>query len=348
MRYATLLTIELTHAFYTHGKSADFRLVPSPECARILAAHKMRWQELFSSWRGLTPLVGEKPIEDESDAPLYPLEAGTQLRFFLQVVDPAVLQFTQFLKDPETGLPKELNMGEAFRGEVFVHYQNLQGALLTASTHYEVQGDAFQVSEPAAEEAFRLKGHPVSGLIRSQIQIEGYSQGYNIARYDASEKKVWVNTLGFAPGQEFRLLYRAVPDWAKQAFGLVDITISEPSDLRKTYQIALSSRRVKWKYYVVANTAVTGIEDKTGDTNELKFNSTAPNPADDPVAKWLRQKLPEAPVLTLFESTTEIPFGESMSKDLRITPLNHTKPLRLPIPSRNQSEIQIITYFPDQ
>lgn len=330
MRYATFLNIELTHAFYTYGKSADFRMVPSPECAQILAAHKMRWQEMFSAWRVLTPL------SDETNQAKYPIELGTQLRFYLQIADPAALRFTEF--------PEDLDLGEALRGEAFVHYRNTAGSQLTASVYHEVQHDTIQVSKPAAEEAFRLKGNPISGLSRSQIQLEGYSPGYNILRYEPGEKKVWINTLEFSQGHELRLNYLAVPDWAKHAFGLVDITVQQSSSAQQSYQLALDSRSVKWKYYVAANKPLTGIKD-TDDLKKLEFEDPVNIPGNDPLGIWLKRKFPDAPVLKLIESKLEVPFHESVSKDIRLLQQGNGKSLRLPVPSRNQGEVQIITHF---
>lgn len=331
MRYATFLTIELKHAFYTNGKSVDFRLIPSPECEKILVSHKMRWREALSAWKVLTPL------SDETNQPTYPMDSGTQLRFYLQVADPAALRFTQF--------PEGLDLSEALRGEVFVHYQNTAGPLLTASVYHEVQHDTIQVSEPAAEEDFRLKGYPISGLTKSQIQIEGYSPGYNILRYEPGEKKVWINTLEFSRGHELRMKYLAIPVWAKQAFGLVDITVQQSSLLRHSYLLALENRSAKWRYYVAANKLVAGIQDNADGLEELKFEKPVDIPENDPIGIWLLRKFPDIPVLKLIESKIEVPFHESVSKDIRLLQQGNGKPLRLPVPSRNQSEVQIITHF---
>lgn len=339
MRYAALLTIELSHDFYDNKKSADFRLVPSPECSKIITAHKMRWQEMFSAWRLLAPVIAEdaKSVEVPVYKLAYPLEAGTTLRFYLQVVDPAALRFTKF----HAGL----DVGEALRGEIFAYYENKEHGSLDDSVFHHVQTDTFQVLQSAGEEVFRLKGHPISRLERGEIQIEGYSPGYNIVRYEPGEKKVWIDTREFATAHEFRLSYYAVPDWAKGTFGLVDILVQEPLTLAQTYQLALASRSVKWKYYVATNKPVTGIEDNAISSETLTFENPVEIPKNDPVGSFLLRKFPDAPIRTLIESKSEVPFHESVSKDLRLVQDGNTKTLRLPIPSRDQSEIQIIAHF---
>ena len=95
---------------------------------------------------------------------------------------------------------------------------------------------------------------------------------------------------------------------------------------------------------MAANKPLTGIKD-TDDLKKLEFEDPVNIPGNDPLGIWLKRKFPDAPVLKLIESKLEVPFHESVSKDIRLLQQGNGKSLRLPVPSRNQGEVQIITHF---
>lgn len=336
MKYASLFSIELVHSFFTNERPSGLRLTPSPECLRLLVGCGMQWREGPAAGRVLTPL------DETTDQPLRPPENGEVLRFYLQASDPNLPGITAW--EPV------VDWVQILKGEVFLRYQNIGDEQLTPSLYHFRQTGGFQVKNPGERERFQLAGRPVPDLETKDIALAGLNAGQEILDYLPSERAVWIETAGFAPGRIFTLTYRAIPTWTGQAFGLVDIEMRSPLIIGRRYRLPLAARKAQWNYYLATDLPPGELDIVDTDTSpeKIEFQKTS-IPPDDPVGGMLRQKFPEPANLLLFRSDRTILFRESMSKNLQlIKTKNGGKAVlrdHLPVPSRDQTEVQMITYF---
>lgn len=351
MNYAPLITIKLNHEFYHNGRSAAFTLVPVEACRRILSQHRLLFRSGVSEWKLVTQLDGDQPA--------WPLPNDTVLRFFLRLVRPNALRVSQYNYSTDSGSDEVLDLDYVIKGERFPWYVNNTGIELERKVFYPNKTEELEVQKPSENEGFRINGQVISRWTVDDFIIEGLDSGQQIKDYNREEKKIYLDTEKFAVEHQFTVHYRAVPAWAKGVFAVVEITDKTPNVTHRLFQMTINRREVPWQYYVVSNVPYDNLNvvEKNNEVDFDKCNLLEEPPPPEEYAgckeevvnakllDWLKKKFPNAPTMALFTTTEKEFIEQDVKLDLQLIANGTIVQSHLPVPSPEQSEVQILKHF---
>lgn len=152
LMFKTFFTIELLHAFFADTRSRQLRLVPTPECSRILSGHRMVVRQIDNR---LYVLVWT----DDNSVPLIDIAPETVFRFYLIVDDPAFFDFTT--------LPLDL----AKPGRLY--FSNLSSNQANGRSYLTLPNDAFSAANNYAAGDLATSGVNLFECIQSETANPG-------------------------------------------------------------------------------------------------------------------------------------------------------------------------------
>ncbi|MBL7803970.1 MAG: hypothetical protein JNL02_09565 [Saprospiraceae bacterium] len=340
MNYCPLLTIQLLHAYYISGKSADFRLVPSAETIRLMEGHRLMWREKKSAWQITTSL-------NDDGAPFLPMDEATILRFYLSATTPGIIHVTDW--DQAAGVP--LDFGKVLAGHLFLHFTYDGTSSLKGGVYRHFETEVLKVKSPGLEEAFFLQGSLLPGILISDLTIGGEQVAI---QFDPDQKKLTLDTTRYQPGAELLVRYPAIPAWARGVIGVVDIPLDSPNAIRQVFDLSFSVRRVKWKYYVAAREtfdtfSMADMPDslQDGSTGTIEFipQDIRLLEESDLMADWMKRKFSSMANLVRFTSKEEVAFSEKTQKNICLMGNGRALLAHLPVPSLERPDKQIVTYI---
>lgn len=153
IKHRELFSIKVSHEFYEDGVCEDFRIYPSPECARKLRSYRLRFKEKSDG--------GLIFYEDrDNDGPLVEfneIDDGERFTFLMELKNPNLLYFTSL------GLPVN-NPVFSLRNQIF-YFDSVSGDPLPAgqvSPLTEVNllpGDAGTTADPLIDDEIDVTGN---------------------------------------------------------------------------------------------------------------------------------------------------------------------------------------------
>jgi hypothetical protein len=337
MKYKTLFSISMDHEYYINQKCRDVVLVPGSDCLQLIKKHRGRLKQFPASIEIVVPV-------DEEGTPFIPLEGGVCFRFYIQLKYPQFFHFTKDFEEIDKVHPNKQSITleqAAFKKWCFPYYTNISdnNAKLPLGVYKCNASEAFQVQAGPKqhEEVFFLKGIPVPGLEKEDFVLNGPDCiKNNIIAYDEEMKRLRINTRLCTPGMPFEVTYWCISSWPDYAFGLVDIFTSNPIEMGKSYQIRFHSKKIQWKYYVVANDERLTID------GPLSFSSVAaPN---DEIGMMLRSAYPDAKVV-LFSSSEELAYKEEARAGIKLKQDSLIKLDHMPNPKPGSQGVEIVKVY---
>lgn len=234
MKFLPLISLRLTHNYYSDGRCRDLAISPDSHTRRIFENHRCNFITSFDS--ALVVLA-----VDENDRPFVPLPTDTFFRFNLRPIDSKFALFT------------ELHQIQSKAAPVF---RNTNGNELSLQFHESYQSEVFSVSTPASDETVVLSGRPINGIDTGHFII---TSGHNVkvTRYSELDKRLTVNSGAASKGDEFSVKYPVRASLPHGVFAQVEITeiyeLQPSHDNYAEFNISFNAKAAHWKYYVVTD-----------------------------------------------------------------------------------------------
>lgn len=330
MKYELLFSIALHHEYFAEEGNADrptpavdqyFELVPTPETQARLQDYRLVLKKRPGRLQCYRPVNNDNmPLVTFSEA---------QFRFFLEIKQAGAFQFSDFSTSSE-----QIDIGDVLKGIVFPRYTNEGMAappeLALETYEYEAK-DQFRVPEENSDSTlnFFLKSTPLPGLGTSDFATQGID-GISISSYTEEMRRIAITGFGADTSRKpFWTTYPAIPAWASETFGLVDIVFSGAS-AAVDYLLRIAVSSSVWTYLLTSAEEITNpsdtlkILDGCDPDNPGKIAFSDISEADGTAFPIVEQLKAHRPGTFVYQasSTDEVSYKASIRKNICLQKTN--------------------------
>ncbi len=334
MKYLPLIALHLTHPYYVDSRCPDFWIEPTLATQRLLDNYRCLLKSVPNGIRILIAVT-------DAGIPFIPLQPDMTFAFQLRLQNPDFALFTDLTEITQTIAPVYTN----------VEANPEKPVQLALVSRRAWATERFVVRQPAREDRFVLSGRPLAGLQLADFTVEGLGAITHPTHYDATTKVITVNSKAARQNDTFKITYATAPQRERNFFADIEIhyntSLPEIADGPTEFQVAFKAKRVRWKYYILADRtdAQFRIEDKGAsplvfsDENQRDLNQQ-PDPADG-VAQTLAEQYPKLRRLR-FVSDDLVPCQQEARKSIQLYMDGNQVIGTLPNPSlRNYSTMEV-------
>lgn len=290
--------VDIRHDYYPDGISADFLIVPTPDCQQQLQKYGLLFKETAGGVVVLFETTGiDGPIE-----PKRKIDGPLVLSFVLWSKAPFLLNYSKLPLDktPDqmfylTNRSKTLNSGKlllsADSGDEYLSEADL---LALRPKRFQVQVETakdstlWEIIDPQGAQIHRQRVNSVEGTCVYRVDLGSRLPGRYQLRRDGADYLKFYAADQLVSGFPFGLIEIAVDPAVSNEFSFVD---GSGNVQFREYQLKLQARKTTWEYFIVAKYE-TGVK-----PNDLSVT------LDDPPVSFARQN-----AVTLADGSTAIPF----------------------------------------
>lgn len=317
-RFVKLFDLEILHDYYVSGKSGDFYIQPTADTLKLIKGYRsiFKTRSLEVGARSTSGLSVVYEATDLIDTPLIPITTEVRFRFFMKLVNPVFLNFTE--------LPAKNNASEIF------YYDNTGGTPL-AQTKLELQSKIFNYkftspNSPDELRIFGIDGNLITALTESLGAGPDFEVQLDLTNYPDGKYELKLFNSGSPTADIPKEIYFDNNLKGEGIFGIIEIfkDDNEYGDLKIEFEKADNF----WKYFVVFKTGLGGNtyavqDDESGGpfitfsivaqvVDEINFTSQ-----DQATVDALLNGLPSGAVV-LFKSTAEVDYSETKKKEIQL------------------------------
>ncbi len=309
MKYLPLITLQITHTFYTDGRCPDFEIEAAPATQRLLKNHRCVLKPVPGGVRLLMAVTGD-------DVPFIPLRAGATFAFRLRLRNPDFALFTDLTEINQMLVPLYTN----------ARSNEDNPAQLTLTSRQAWSTEQFAVNRPATAEQFTLSKRPLAEAQLADFDLKAEA-AVAITHYDAAARTITVDSSAAGTGDSFRVTYPTAPPRARNVLAEIDInydgTWADLAEGPQLFQLAFKAKRARWSYYVITDRSEARIRIDDKAASPLLFSlenqtdlSRQPDPADE-VARTLAARYPTMQRLR-FVSDEPVPCRQAARKSIQL------------------------------
>ncbi|MCB0563680.1 MAG: hypothetical protein KDD01_04820 [Phaeodactylibacter sp.] len=367
-KFEPLFSIDILNDYYEDGRSRDFILSPTPDCRQALAGHSLLFRQ--SAGGGAVYFTRIVP----QDEILRRISALTRFRFFLQLKEPGLVNYTS--------LPAN---GEALPGKKLFYLTNIKRDTGAIDEGLGPEGELPLSRQPGLSDEDRIGYIPpisripltpgkfgemkvfrtLPGPGKTKVLESNIEEAARSLSVDLSQSPPGWYELQLLPrGRDAKIMeLYADPAWLPRTpFGIIEIFKDKTTDYTHPahYTLRLNRRKGRWSYIVIrASTAemkpppayeMEVLYDPANHENPDVYPEEIPfgkvDTADQTeTEKQLIQKF-EPKQAELFRSGPELPFYERKLKGLKLKKIKAGGQEliltdNLPNPSARKREMQV-------
>lgn len=334
IRFEKLFEVEIYHNFYTNQISADFVIVPTAYCRRLMRQYGLLFRTTAKGFAVYYEAAA--PVADVA-LPLKPIAAEVRFSFILKARNPLLANYSDLPLDIPPGAIYYLNnLTDHVRDSQLLLNSDTASEFLSGQDVLELRPQMFTHRFDSANtvEGLEIRDQFSNPIIRQTVPIvEGkFSYPINLRPVGDGLYTMMID------GGETDRFYASDELTGKNIFGVIDIfrSAAVPAEYQftdaandhavsaKTYALKIDNRKTFWKYFLVLK--YHPFKDKPPSEwpnkwrNKLKIVYPSEPPIElTPQIDDLRTMADGSPAIP-FESATALPLQQTPVKGIHLQP----------------------------